>query len=183
MNALAKHSSGVYILPSPSILNGYPRATPEVMENLLNAMRTSFNYVIVDGGQSMENPALKAIEMSDYIFLITLLSLPCVHNTNNLLKSLENAKVIQKERLKLIINRFIKNSDISIKEAEDSLNSQIFWKIPNDYKTSMSAINRGKPLYEVSPKASITKSISGLADTLIAGTHKEEKKGWLFFRR
>ena len=183
MNALAKHSSGVYILPSPSILNGYPHATPEVMENLLNAMRTSFNYVIVDGGQSMENPALKAIEMSDYIFIITLLSLPCVNNTNNLIKSLENAKVIQKDQLKLIINRFIKNSDISIKEAEDSFNSQIFWKIPNDYKTSMSAINRGKPLYEVSPRAGITKSISGLADTLITGTQKAEKKGWLFFGR
>jgi pilus assembly protein CpaE len=58
------------------------------MDRLLTTMQTTFDFIIVDGGQSLDGPALKAIEMADRVFLITLLSLPCLRNTGNLLKSL-----------------------------------------------------------------------------------------------
>ncbi len=182
INSMAKHPSGVHILPSPSYLNGHPPATPEIMERLLNAMKATFDFIIVDGGQYIDGPALKVIEMSDKVFLITLLSLPCLHNTNNLLKSLAGVGALRKDRVSLIVNRFLKKSDITIKEAEEHLRSEIFWSIPNDYKTTMSAINRGKALYEISPRAQITKNLEELSDTLINGGQKVEKKGW-FFRR
>jgi pilus assembly protein CpaE len=183
LNALAKHPSGVHILPSPSYLNGHPPATPEIMERLLTTMKRTFDFIIVDGGQALDGPGLKVIEMADRVFLITLLSLPCLRNTNNLLKSLASVGAAQTERVKLVINRYLKKSDITLKEAEESVHSKIFWSIPNDYKTTMSAINRGKPLYEISPRADITKNLEGLADSLIQGECKVvEKKGW-FFRR
>ena len=160
LNAMAKHPSGVHVLPSPSYLNGHPPATAEVIERLLSAMKKTFDFIIVDGGQSLEGPVLKTMEMSDQIVLLTLLSLPCLHNTNNVFKSLAGLDNIPKDRIKLVINRFLKKSDISIPEAEDSIKSEIFWKIPNDYKTSMSAINRGKPIYEISARAGITKSLA-----------------------
>lgn len=182
LNAMARHPSGVHILPSPSYLNGHPPATAEIMDRLLNTMRQAFDYIIVDGGQSLDGPALKAIEMAERVFLITLLNLPCLHNTNNLLKSLTGTGVADRERVNLIINRYLAKSDITLKEAEETTRSEIFWHIPNDYKTSMSAINRGKPLYEIAPRAEITRKIDGLADLLIHGEKKPEKKGW-FFRR
>jgi pilus assembly protein CpaE len=184
LNAMAKHASGVHILPPPSYLNGHPPLTVDIMEHLLSAMKNTFDYVIVDGGQSLDGPALKAAEMSDKILLITLLSLPCLHNTKNLLKSLAGLGTVQKERLRLVINRYLKKSDISTKEAEESIQNEIFWNIPNDYRTTMSAINRGMPLYEISPKAGITKNLEALTDALIGGDGKKaEKKGWRFFKR
>jgi pilus assembly protein CpaE len=81
-----------------------------------------------------------------------------------------------------VINRYLKKSDITLKEAEENVHSEIFWSIPNDYKTTMSAINRGKPIHEISPRADITKNLEELADSLIQGECKVEKKGW-FFRR
>ncbi|MEJ2724865.1 MAG: AAA family ATPase [Deltaproteobacteria bacterium] len=159
LNAMAKHPSGVYVLPSPSYLNGHPPVTREVMDRLLTTMKSTFDFVIVDGGQSLDSPALKAIEMADRIFLITLLNLPCLHNTNNLLKSLWSNRTTQKERVMLVVNRYLKKSDITLEEAEESVKGEIFWTIPNDYKTTMSAINRGKPLYEISPRAAITKKL------------------------
>ncbi|WP_419661468.1 response regulator receiver protein [Desulfosarcina variabilis str. Montpellier] len=184
LNAMAKHPSGVHVLPSPSYLNGHPPATAEVIERLLTAMKKTFDFIIVDGGQSLEGPVLKTMEMSDQIVLLTLLSLPCLHNTNNVFKSLAGLDNIPKDRIKLVINRFLKKSDISIPEAEDSIKSEIFWKIPNDYKTSMSAINRGKPIYEISARAGITKSLAALADALIDGNEqKPVKNGWRLFGR
>jgi pilus assembly protein CpaE len=183
LNAMAKHPSGVHILPSPSYLNGHPPATREIMDRLLSVMKRTFDYIIVDGGQSLDGPALKVIEMSDRVFLITLLNLPCLRNTGNLLKSLSSVGVADKDRVRLVINRYLKKSDITLKEAEESVKSEIFWSISNDYKTTMSAINRGKALHEISPRADITKELEGLADTIILGEKKPEKKGWLFRRR
>jgi pilus assembly protein CpaE len=183
LNAMAKHPSGVHILPSPSYLNGHRPATPEIMDRLLTTMKKTFDFIIVDGGQSLDGPALKVIEMADRVFLITLLNLPCLHNTNNLLKSLSSVGMTQKDRVRLVVNRYLKKSDITLKEAEESVQSRIFWRIPNDYKTTMSAINRGKPLREISPRAEITKSLEGLAGSLIEGEAKAEKRGWFFRRR
>jgi pilus assembly protein CpaE len=183
LNAMAKHPSGVYILPSPSYLNGHQPATPEIMSRILATMKRTFDFIIVDGGhQNLDGTALKVIEMADKVFLITLLNLPCLRNTSNLLKSLASVGVADKERVRLVINRYLKKSDITLKEAQENVHAEIFWCIPNDYKTTMSAINRGKPLHEISPRADITKELEGLADSIIIGERKPEKKGW-FFRK
>jgi len=184
MNVLAKHPSGVYVLPSPNYLNGHPPATPETMDRLLSLMRKTFDYVVIDGGQSLDGPCLKAIEMSDKILFITLLNLPCMANTNKVLKSLSNMGIDPKDRFKIVINRFLKKTDISLKEAEKSVRNEIFWTIPNDYKKTMSAINQGKALREIASRAPITKSMAALGDLLGAGgERKQEKKKWSLFKR
>jgi pilus assembly protein CpaE len=184
INAMAKHSTGVHILPSPSYLNGHPPVTADNMEQLLDMMQKNFDFIIVDGGQSLDGPALKAIEMSENTLLITLLSLPCLTNTKNVLKSLSGMKTFQEDRLGLVVNRYLKKSDLSIKEAEESVRNEIFWNIPNDYKTTMSAINRGIPLYNLSPKASITKNLVSLADVFLDEDQKANKaKRWRLFSK
>lgn len=183
LKAMARHPSGVHVLPSPSYLNGHPPATPEIMGRLLTTMKATFDFIIVDGGQSIDGPALKAIEMADQVLMITLLNLPCLRNTNNLLKSLTSATLMQEDRLRLVVNRCLKKSDITLKEAQESVQTEIFWSIPNDYKNTMSAINRGKPLYEISARAEITKKLEGLADSIIPGELTAEKKRGFFRRR
>ena len=184
MNAMAKHASGVHILPSPSYLNGHPPATADIMEHLLNVMKSNFDYIIVDGGQALKDPALKVIEMSQHILLVTLLSLPCLTNTKNVLKSLAGQEAFSKDRLGLIVNRYLKKSDLTLQEAQECVQSEIFWNIPNDYKTTMSAINRGVPLHDLSPKATITKSLASLADAFLDDSQKDAKpKRWGLFSK
>ena len=184
MNAMAKHASGVHILPSPSYLNGHPPATADIMEHLLNVMKSNFDYIIVDGGQALNDPALKVIEMSQHILLVTLLSLPCLTNTKNVLKSLAGQEAFSKDRLGLIVNRYLKKSDLTLQEAQECVQSEIFWNIPNDYKTTMSAINRGVPLHDLSPKATITKSLASLADAFLDDSQKDAKpKRWGLFSK
>jgi pilus assembly protein CpaE len=182
MNAMAKHASGVHILPSPSYLNGHPPATADIMEHLLSVMKSNFDYIIVDGGQALNDPAIKVIEMSQHILLVTLLSLPCLTNTKNVLKSLAGREISSEDRLGLIVNRYLKKSDLTLQEAQESVRTEILWNIPNDYKTTMSAINRGVPLHNLSPKASITKSMVSLAETFLDDSQKDAKpRRWGLF--
>ena len=146
MNILSKHSSGVHVLPSPSHLNGDRAVTPETIEHLLSLMQGMFDFVVIDGGQSLNKTSLRILEMSDDVLLVSLLRLPYLANTNKLLTSFANFQYLPKERIKIVINRYLKKSQVSLKDAEDAVNRKIFWTIPNDYKTTMSAINQGKAL-------------------------------------
>ena len=182
MNILSKHSSGVHVLPSPSHLNGDRAVTPETIEHLLSLMQGMFDFVVIDGGQSLNKTSLRILEMSDDVLLVSLLSLPYLANTNKLLTSFANFQYLPKERIKIVINRYLKKSQVSLKDAEDAVNREIFWTIPNDYKTTMSAINQGKALPQFAAKSAVTKNLKELAATLALKEKKGKKRRWKFLK-
>jgi pilus assembly protein CpaE len=51
---------------------------------------------------------------------------------------------------------------------------RILWNIPNDFQTTMSAINQGRPLAVLDPGAEITASFKELA-ALISGKSQKKK--------
>ena len=175
-NVLSKHASGVQVLPSPSHLNGDRPATPEVIGELISLMQKMFDLIIIDSGQSLNETSLKVLSMSDDILLVSLLSLPCLSNTNKLLRSFSNLGHAGKDQVRIIINRYLKNSQLSLQDAENSIGTNIFWTVPNDYTTTMSAINKGKALSEVASGAAVTRSFQELSKTLIRGKEKANRK-------
>lgn len=182
-NILAQHESGIHVLPSPAYLNGHVQPTPEIMTRLLDLMKRMFDYVLIDTGQSTNNTALRVVEISDTLMLITILSLPCLANTNRLIKSFLDLGYVSNDRIKVVLNRYTKNSDISVKDAEDGIKKELFWIIPNDFNTTMAAINNGKPLAQIASRATITKSFEEMAKTLQKQKFRQEKRKWRFFKR
>jgi pilus assembly protein CpaE len=177
MSILYKHSSGVYVLPSPTGLDGVNVATPEIIEMLLGVMRNVFDYIVIDGGQAIDDISLKILEMSETVFLVAILSLPCLTNVKRLLWIFQKLGYPQKDIIKIIINRHQdKKSVISLKEAEEGVNQKIYWFVPNDYPTTMSAINQGKTLSSVAPGADVSKNLRSLASQLMEKDQKEKVK-------
>jgi len=182
MNILCRHSSGVYVLPAPSYLNGYPKATPEIMRNLLGHMQKMFDYVVVDGGQSINDTSLSVIEMSNNVLLVSLLSLACLSSTNKVIKSLNDMGYLPREDIRVVANRCLKKADISMADAEKGIDQEIFWTIPNDYKMTMSAINKGQALSQIADNNPVAKNLRDLAHVMMQGKEKEEKKRWNFLK-
>jgi pilus assembly protein CpaE len=181
-NVLTRHRSGVQVLPSPAYLNGHVRPTPDIMSKLLGLMRRMFDYVIVDAGQSTNDTALKVLGLSNSLLLITILSLPCLANTNKMIKSLTDLGYVPLEKIRVVLNRYVKKSDISVEDAEAGIGKELFCTIPNDFNATMAAINNGKPLLEIAPKTDISKSFIGLANSIaVLGEDSERKKGAVRF--
>jgi pilus assembly protein CpaE len=180
-NVLTQHKSGVQVLPSPAYLNGHVRPTPDIMKRLLGLMKQMFDYIIIDAGQSTDDTSIKVLEISDMLMLITILSLPCLANTNKLLRSLTDMGYVPKEKINVVLNRYIKKGEISLNDAEAGIGKELFWVVPNDYDTSMSAINSGKPLLNVAPGAAITKSFIEMAKSLNDPEAGASKKKRAFF--
>jgi pilus assembly protein CpaE len=178
MSILSKHASGVYVLPSPTGLDGVNVANPEIIEKLLGLMRNVFDYIVIDGGQALDDISMKILEMSDTVLLVAILSLPCLTNVKRLLWIFQKLGYPEQEDIKIVINRHHRKlTVITPKEAEESINQKIFWFVPNDYPTTMSAINQGRTLSAVAPGAEVSKNIRELASQFIEREEREKGKG------
>jgi pilus assembly protein CpaE len=60
----------------------------------------------------------------------------------------------------------LESGQITLKKAEETIGKEIFWQLPNDYRTMIEARNNGVPLIEHAPKAAITQSLVALAKAL-----------------
>ena len=184
MSILSKHTSGVYVLPSPTGLDGVNVATPEIIEKILGLMRSVFDYIVIDGGQAIDDISLKILEMSDTVLLIGILSLPCLTNLKRLLWIFQKLGYPPLENIKIIINRHTdRKSVIPSEEAEKSINQKIFWFVPNDYPTTMSAINQGKTLSAVAPTAEVSKNLKSLASIFLEGAGELKEKSIPFWSK
>jgi pilus assembly protein CpaE len=180
---LTKHSSGIHVLPSPSHLNGAKPFATDFLREIFNIMQDEFDVVIVDGGQSLNELSLTAIEAADDILLISLLSLPSLSNANKIIRSFNNIGIDAAGRTKIVINRSLKKSQLSLGDVQEAIGKKPFWTIPNDYKTTMAAINQGKPLSDFASRAPVTESITRLAHALVENREEQTKRRWGLFRR
>lgn len=183
MNVLSKHASGIYVLPSPTSASAYNVATPQIIGHLLGLMQRMFDFVVIDGGQSLDETSLKILGVADIVLLVSILSLPCLSSSKKLLNAFHLLGYPSNERTMVVINRYLQKSQISLKDAQNSIGKEIFWTLPNDYPTTLSAICQGKPLSELAPKAAVTKRVRELTGALLKGEEKTEKRRWKFFRR
>jgi pilus assembly protein CpaE len=167
VNIFSDYQQNLKILPSPAYLNGHKSASPEVMQRILGQMTTMFDYILIDGGQSQDDSILKAIQMSESVLMVSILSLPCLNNTQKIITSLTDLGYSEQKNIKFVINRYTLKSEIPISDAEKGVGKEVFWKIPNDYKTTMAAINQGKPLKVVAPGSAIAKNFSELAEKIL----------------
>ncbi len=157
MGVLTKHR-GIHILPAPDRFNGY--VSSGVVEKLLSQMKRLFDYVIVDSGRQLDDNIADVIKLTDTIFLITNLTVPCLINTKKLLFTINNLGY-SKDQVKVIVNQKPKDP-VSLKVAEGTIKKEFFWVIPENLQVATSAISKGQPILSLSGNSDISKSIKDL---------------------
>jgi pilus assembly protein CpaE len=173
--SLTKHSSGLYLLPRPVQLQDLDLITPENLRKVFGLLRASFSHVVVDVSKSYSQVDLTALEMCNEIVLMVQLDLPCLRNMVRLLMSLQQMDSIR-EKIKVVVNRVgLESGQISLKKAKETIGREIFYQIPNDYRTMVEMRNNGQPLIEQSPKAAITLAVSQLTEMLTRNGEEDEE--------
>ncbi len=172
--SLTKHSSGLFLLPRPVQLEDVKLVTPEDLQRVIGLLKATFTHLVIDLSKSYSALDLVAMEMANHVLLVTQLDLPCLRNVVRLMMSFSEMDGM-KEKIKIVVNRAgLDNGQISLKKAQETIGREIFWKLPNDYRTMVEVRNNGVPLVEQAPKAPITQSILQLAEAL-SGAPKESE--------
>jgi len=180
MSVMSRHPSGLYLLAPPSRLDDLQMATPENISKLLELMRQIFDTVVIDLGMYLDEITLKVMDISDAIVLVCVQNLPCLANVRRFLDNIRQAEAGLDEKLKIVVNRHLRDSDLVVEDMEKALSLPVFWQVPNDYPTTLAAINQGKTLLETAPKAPVTRSLAELARALAPPVPEPERKKGLF---
>ena len=165
---LLKHSSGVYILADPPMIEDADSISAGQVKVILATLRSMFDIIIVDTSHHFEQRTLTALEASDIILLVTLLNLPSLKSTKKCLE-LFGRVGFRAENVRLVLSRYLPSDEIPREKVEEIMKRPVFFAVPNDYPTVISSVNRGKLLRETAPDKEVTKSFRQMASLLLRG--------------
>ena len=174
--SLTKHSSGLFLLPRPVQMEDSSLVSPEDLQRVLGLLKATFTHLVLDLSKSYSALDMVALQAANHILLVTQLDLPCLRNVVRLMMSFGNMKGVA-DKVKILVNRvWLDTGNISLKKAQETIGREIFWQLPNDYRTMVEMRNNGVPLIELAPKASITQAIVGLSDALSGSKAEVEEE-------
>lgn len=164
--SLTKHASGLHLLPRPVQLEDVGLITQDGLQRVIGLLKATFTHLVLDLSKSYSVIDLVALEMANHILLVTQLDLPCLRNVVRLMMSFGEMEGIA-DKVKIVVNRVgLESGQIAFKKAEETIGKEIFWQLPNDYRTMVEVRNNGVPLLEQAPKAAITQAVAHLAAVL-----------------
>lgn len=168
------HSSGVHVLCAPRSPEYAELVSPERVLSLLSLLRTYYDYVIIDTAPSFSEINMTAIESSSFIFFLTGLDISILKNSKLSISLLESLQ--QTDKIRVIVNRSVDMSTITINDVQKIIGYPIWAKIPSDYKVAVNALNRGIPFVTAAPNSKLGQSIDELASTLVSGAALKDNK-------
>lgn len=173
-----------YVLADPPYAEQAEDISSEQINTVLTVLKSIFDYVIIDTTSSFDSKTLAALDLADRILLVSMVNLPCIRNTQRCM-DLFGRLNYPKEKINLIINRYLPTDEITVEDVEDTLEHPVYWKIPNNYFTVMAAINRGVPIEQIEADSNIALNFNQLArqltgiefkETVVVEEEKQEKK-------
>ncbi len=173
-------NSNLYIFSPQKELNINFKYTPQKITKIINSLKHIFSYIIIDAPNTIDETTLAILNGSNLTLLICLLNLISIRNLQKNYELFDNIGY-KNDKMKIIVNRYIEKSDITIKDLEDTVKRNVYFKIPNNYLTLIDAINLGKTVEETNPQSNIAKAYGSLAQEIInldfSNTHREYNHG------
>ena len=157
--------SSLYILADTPYIEQSEPLTVKQISGLLDILRKTFPYIVIDMGTNVDKFNMSVLQNSDMILLTTIINLPLIRNCQRCLDLFDNINLAE-NKIKIIVNRYLDNDEITIDDVEKTLGKKVYWKVPNNYFTIMSSINKGIPVSEVNENSNITESFAGLSSKI-----------------
>jgi pilus assembly protein CpaE len=162
-------TSNYEILAAPDDPAQSLQVKPEHLDAILNVAANHYDFILLDLSKNLDDLTIKALDRAHNIFLVLQTMLPYVRNANRMMTVFRSLGYAQ-DKVELLVNRFWKNSEISLSDLRASLGIAKMHTIPNGYKEVAKAVNQGIPLATVSKSSFVLKAITELAESLLPKT-------------
>jgi len=162
---LLPHISGTKVLPAPGRPEYAELVTPHHVEEVVNLLKSAYDYVIIDTPPHFNETNLTALDLSTQVLLLLSMDLATIKNVKLSLELLESLH--QKGKTKLVINRATEELGIRTSDVEQTLDFLVAAQIPSDGKLVVSALNKGIPFVFSTPNAKVSMAIKNMAGRVI----------------
>jgi pilus assembly protein CpaE len=142
---VVKHKTGLDVLAGSDQPDRPGTADVPGVEHLLQTLRRSYEYIVIDAGSISIPCAEVAVSAADTIYLVANPDVASVRNTHRVASRIEQLGA-GKERLRILLNRLSEFHEIAPKQIESALGYSVHMAFPSDYNTVSTALNSGVPL-------------------------------------
>lgn len=164
---MAKYQDAeLYVLEAQENISPELKYTPQKISKIINSLKNIFDYLIIDVSSLVNEINISILNNSDLILLMCLANMSSIRNCQKCCELFDKIGY-DSDKIKLVINRYIENQEITLKDIENSLGKPVFDTIPNNYLTLIDSINLGRSVGEVNPQSNIAKAYSRLAQEVL----------------
>ena len=181
---LTHYSSNLSLLAAPKEADSADEIEPEHVFDVLQRLRESYEYVVLDPQHTFDSITLAALDQADEIVLVLSLDIPAIRSTQRALEIFDRLGYPRK-KVRIVANRWSKQIDLDLREVEKFLGEPVIGFIPSDYQTAVTSINLGEPLVKCQANSKIAleirriaASLSGAAAPIEEDTSKSKRTLW-----
>ena len=146
---LTRHRPNLEVLLAPIDPAHIESITPELVGQLLRAIKGEFDYVVVDTPPAITDIVIEAIDLADDCVLLTTLDAPSIKNLKLAMTTLV-ALELPRDKWRVVANQCAPDSGISVPELERSIGTPAVLAIPSSRIVAQS-VNVGKSAIELNP--------------------------------
>ncbi|HEY7032907.1 MAG TPA: AAA family ATPase [Thermomicrobiales bacterium] len=161
---VATHPSRLRLLAAPATPEASDDITADQVGRILEMLASTNDFVIVDTPPHLDDVSAVAMDLSTLVLVVVAPEVPCIRRTKAAL-TLMQTWGYSRDKVKLIVNRVHRKSEVSIAEIEEVLQYPVYAQIPDD-RATIKAISLGTPVAMSAPKSKAGRAINDLGRTL-----------------
>ena len=164
-SVLVPHSTGIKVLLAPPTPEAAELITGANIKRVLETLRQSYAYVVVDTWPSFQEQVLTMLDVADVILTLMTLEITSLKNVRVFMEIAEKLGY-DDHKVQLVANRNDSSGGIKASDVEASLGRKIPHTIVSDGRALVLAVNRGVPFVISHRDSQVAKDIFTLADKL-----------------
>ncbi len=165
------HHSKVHVLAQPHEPVDRDQVSGDLVLRLLHSCAVAYQYVLVDCGVRADEAALITMGGADLVLLVATPDVPSVRNAWRRLKLMEHLG-IDHDRIRLVINRWLRAAPISIPDIQANLGMDVAITLANDSRCAIPAVNDGRLLRDVSKRSPLVRDLARMMPLLTENVQK-----------
>jgi pilus assembly protein CpaE len=175
---MTRHGGGLQLLAGPNIPVAVEPSTAE-FARLFDMLMSHFRYVVVDASTRLDPTTRLVSNLSQTVLMVANADVASLWSAARVQQYLGESG--GREKVSLVLNRFRKISGFSEADAEAAAGVKLLWKIPNQYFSVSTAIDRGVPVVAQN-HTEIARAFTGLAARLTENDLEVKRKAWSLFK-
>jgi pilus assembly protein CpaE len=176
---LTSYRPGVEVLMAPVQPMAAERIGRDLVTEIIQMARSSFDYVVIDTASAFSEQILAALDITHHYILVATPELPSLKNLRVTLDTFELLDYRRDART-VVLNRSDSKVGLSMADIEKVLRVPISGHIPSSRDVPLSA-NSGVPLMVSHPNHPVSAAIKDIAKKRLSPDGKRAKRG--FFSR
>jgi pilus assembly protein CpaE len=171
---MTPYSSSLSLLAAPKEADSADEIKPEHVFDVLQRLRESYDYIVLDPQHTFDSITLAALDQSDEILLVLTLDIPAIRSTQRALEIFDRLGYPRK-KVRIVVNRWSKQIDLDLRQVEKFLGEPVIGFVPSDYQTAVNSINLGTPLVKADAGSRIAHEIRRIAQIVAEGKVQTEE--------